>query len=151
MGPHEGIHRNQTVYHDGRDELPDICQPHAPAHCRKDGIFHACSIPDYLVWQVRCPIRKAFSALLTVSFLGRAHGFSGLVRTLKRMLLLFFYDLASKDQIFDAPLSLHDCPASSSPGTTHRGQLALQPITYVGSLSRYRYRPRYLAVLGERR
>jgi hypothetical protein len=151
MGPHEGIHRNQTVYHDGRDELPDICQPHAPAHCRKDGIFHACSIPDYLVWQVRCPIRKAFSALLTVSFLGRAHGFSGLVRTLKRMLLLFFYDLASKDQIFDAPLSPHDCPASSSPGTTHRGQLALQPITYVGSLSRYRYRPRYLAVLGERR
>src|SRR6266850_5800750 len=51
----------------------------------------------------------------------------GLVRTLKRMLLLFLYDLASKDQIFDAPLSPHDCPASSSPGTTHRGQLACNP------------------------
>ena len=34
------------VYHDGRDELPDICQPHAPAHCRVDGIFHVLLHPQ---------------------------------------------------------------------------------------------------------
>jgi len=33
---------------------------------------------------------------LTVSFLGRSRGFSGLVRTLKRTLLLFFYDLCRR-------------------------------------------------------
>jgi hypothetical protein len=123
---------------------------HPPNAARMESFVLAPS-PITLCGRCVVPYGQPSRRSLPYPSLGRAHGFSGLVRTLKRMLLLFFYDLASKDQIFDAPLSPHDCPASSSPGTTQQRSADLQPVTYVGSLLRYRYRPRYLAVLGERR